>query len=143
MRKGRFHAVYLIDDDLLELSARCIHHRAERQTRQLGEKLPAYGLQNAEGRPVGNAERAVIKHRADEKPGKRRYDPRRICRKCILSRKQQHNYLRCGEIRSHTACSADDRKNDRGDQLAVLFFSQFPDSPYWALFFHKPLPPMN
>ena len=53
-----------------------IHHRPQRQAGQLYKKLLADRLENAEGRLVRNAKRAVVERRAGKKSAERHAKPR-------------------------------------------------------------------
>ena len=73
MRQRRLHALHLIHNDLLQMAAGGIHHRAQRQTRQLGEQLLPDDLEDAERRPVRYGQRAVIQQRAQQITGQHRH----------------------------------------------------------------------
>ena len=134
MCQGRFHAVHLVHDGLLQLAAGGVHHGAQGQ---LGQQHLPDGLEDVVGRFVRNGQCAVVQHRAQQISAQCREQPGSIGVQRLFPGQQQSDDLCRRKIRHHAAYRAEHRQHNGCDEPAVLCFSPLPDAPYRALLFHS------
>ena len=137
MCQGRFHAVHLVHDGLLQLAAGGVHHGAQGQLGQLGQQHLPDGLEDVVGRFMRNGQCAVVQHRAQQIAAQRREQPGSIGVQRLFPGQQQRDDLCRCKIRHHAAYRAEHRQHNGCDEPAVLCFSPLPDAPYRALLFHS------